>query len=552
MIPPTAASSALRSTLNIIRNIFVRFDDLATIVDKEMIVNDQELLRQYAQNRSEDAFTAVVRRHVDLVYSTALRLVRLPHLAEEVSQTVFSDLSRQAGKINAKTPLAAWLYRVTRNTAVDLVRRETRRQMREQTAAQMKTENTSPAWPDIEPMVDEALDDLAEQDRNAVVLRFFENQNLREVGEQLGISEDAARKRVSRALDHMREFFIKRGITLGSTSLISLLSANAVQSAPASLAAVICASISTAGITLPAATATTLTIVNVMTLTQKAFITAVITLTAGLAIYENRQVIRLEREVANVRQSQQPLVQQVNSLKQANETAKTELQQTQKQLSDARKNEAELYRLRGQYTQMRNQVQAYADREKRTANTPPAAAIAPPPALPISQTHAIKTLVRIPNGHTLVTGGWSTGNGKRTLALVTPQSQDGDEVQNQVMVRTMMVEAPDEVWQQLGLASVQNEPGQDPQAGAFTLTAEQMEKTSKILQETKGVDVLSSPTLSTLSGREAQIVVGEQPSPGTTNLSPGIKYILIPTLTADHAAVDLNLELQVTTVTTNR
>jgi RNA polymerase sigma factor (sigma-70 family) len=552
LIPPTAASSALRSTLNIIRNIFVRFDDLATIVDKEMIVNDQELLRQYAQNRSEDAFTAVVRRHVDLVYSTALRLVRLPHLAEEVSQTVFSDLSRQAGKINAKTPLAAWLYRVTRNTAVDLVRRETRRQMREQTAAQMKTENTSPAWPDIEPMVDEALDDLAEQDRNAVVLRFFENQNLREVGEQLGISEDAARKRVSRALDHMREFFIKRGITLGSTSLISLLSANAVQSAPASLAAVICASISTAGITLPAATATTLTIVNVMTLTQKAFITAVITLTAGLAIYENRQVIRLEREVANVRQSQQPLVQQVNSLKQANETAKTELQQTQKQLSDARKNEAELYRLRGQYTQMRNQVQAYADREKRTANTPPAAAIAPPPALPISQTHAIKTLVRIPNGHTLVTGGWSTGNGKRTLALVTPQSQDGDEVQNQVMVRTMMVEAPDEVWQQLGLASVQNEPGQDPQAGAFTLTAEQMEKTSKILQETKGVDVLSSPTLSTLSGREAQIVVGEQPSPGTTNLSPGIKYILIPTLTADHAAVDLNLELQVTTVTTNR
>lgn len=552
MISPTAAPSALRSTLNIIRNIFVRFDDLATIVDKEMIVNDQELLRQYAQNRSEDAFTAVVRRHVDLVYSTALRLVRLPHLAEEVSQTVFSDLSRQAGKINAKTPLAAWLYRVTRNTAVDLVRRETRRQMREQTAAQMKTENTSPAWPDIEPMVDEALDDLAEQDRNAVVLRFFENQNLREVGEQLGISEDAARKRVSRALDHMREFFIKRGITLGSTSLISLLSANAVQSAPASLAAVICASISTAGITLPAATATTLTIVNVMTLTQKAFITAVITLTAGLAIYENRQVIRLEREVANVRQSQQPLVQQVNSLKQANETAKTELQQTQKQLSDARKNEAELYRLRGQYTQMRNQVQAYADREKRTANTPPAAAIAPPPALPISQTHAIKTLVRIPNGHTLVTGGWSTGNGKRTLALVTPQSQDGDEVQNQVMVRTMMVEAPDEVWQQLGLASVQNEPGQDPQAGAFTLTAEQMEKTSKILQETKGVDVLSSPTLSTLSGREAQIVVGEQPSPGTTNLSPGIKYILIPTLTADHAAVDLNLELQVTTVTTNR
>ena len=183
-----------------------------------------------------------MNRHLNLVYSAALRQVRSPQLAEEVSQTVFTNLACNAAKLNPDTVLTAWLYQVTRHTAIDVVRREARRQAREQIAFQMSDMNdTSADWTHIEPLLDEAMHSLDDTDRTAILLRYFENKSLREIGEALGASEDAAQKRVSRAVERLRDFFIQRKVTVGASGLAALVSANAVQAAPAGLAGTVAA-----------------------------------------------------------------------------------------------------------------------------------------------------------------------------------------------------------------------------------------------------------------------------------------------------------------------
>src|SRR5437879_5729922 len=176
-----------------------------------MMTSDLELVHEYARQGSEEAFAALVNQHLDLVYSAALRQVRSPQLAEEVAQSVFTDLSRNGHKLSPDTILTAWLYQVTRRTAVDVVRRESRRQLREQIASEMNAMNaTAAVWTHIEPLLDEAMHALDEADRSAVLLRYFENKSLREVGRTFGTSEGAAQQRVSRAVERMREFFAKR------------------------------------------------------------------------------------------------------------------------------------------------------------------------------------------------------------------------------------------------------------------------------------------------------------------------------------------------------
>src|SRR5689334_17872924 len=157
-----------------------------------MITGDLELLAQYARTGAEEAFAELVHRHLDLVYSAALRQVRSPQLAEEVAQSVFIDLSRQAAGLKSGTVLAAWLYQVTRHAAIDVVRREASRQLREQIATEMNSMNATAAdWTHIEPLLDEAMHALDDTDRTAVLLRYFENKSLREVGITLGTSENA-------------------------------------------------------------------------------------------------------------------------------------------------------------------------------------------------------------------------------------------------------------------------------------------------------------------------------------------------------------------------
>lgn len=211
-------------------------------------MSDLELLDQFARENRQDAFAALLDRHLKLVYSAALRQVRSPQLAEEVAQSVFTDLAANAGKLELKTILTAWLYQVTRRTAIDVVRRESRRQRREQIALDMMNMSANSAdWTAIEPLLDEAMETLDTTDRTAILLRYFEEKSLREVGQTLGTSEDAAQKRVSRALEQLREFFAKQGRAVGVGALGAIISANAVQSAPVGLKAAILASAAISG-----------------------------------------------------------------------------------------------------------------------------------------------------------------------------------------------------------------------------------------------------------------------------------------------------------------
>src|SRR5262245_51639827 len=175
---------------------------------------DHELLRQYAESRSDEAFSALVAQHINLVYSIALRNVGDAHHAEEITQAVFVILARKAAKLSNVKVLSGWLFHATRLTALNFIRSESRRTRREQEAHMQSVLNEPDheTWQRIAPLLDAAVADLGEQDRHAIVLRFYEGRNLRDVGLALGASEAAAEKRVSRALEKLRKFFVKRGI----------------------------------------------------------------------------------------------------------------------------------------------------------------------------------------------------------------------------------------------------------------------------------------------------------------------------------------------------
>ena len=201
-------------------------------------MDDMELLRQYAEEGSEPAFAELAKRHVNLVYSTALRHVSRSHAAEEITQAVFVVLARKAKSLRRSIVLSGWLYHAVRLTAANFQRSEIQRIRREQEAYMQSSVNETEddTWTQIRPLLDTAMAGLSEKDRNAIVLRFFEGRNLRDVGVALGATEEAAKKRVSRAVDKLRKFFMKRGVALSAAVLAGAVMANSVQAAPASLA----------------------------------------------------------------------------------------------------------------------------------------------------------------------------------------------------------------------------------------------------------------------------------------------------------------------------
>ena len=201
-------------------------------------LDDISLLREYVERKSEDAFAALVARHVNKVYSIALRHARNPHQAEEITQAVFVILARKARRLGGQVILSGWLCRTAQLTAVTFVRSETRRARREQEAYMRNplVETDSDVWPQIEPLLDAAMAGLSEADHHALVLRFFDGKSMKEVGAALGGSEDAAKMRVNRAVEKLRLFFSRRGIVVSVAILTAAISVNSVQSAPATLA----------------------------------------------------------------------------------------------------------------------------------------------------------------------------------------------------------------------------------------------------------------------------------------------------------------------------
>lgn len=202
---------------------------------------EAELLQRYADHRDERAFRALVEKHLGLVHAAALRRTGgQSHLAEEVCQKVFTDLARKAASLQRHPALTAWLHRSTRYAAVDAIRAEARRQKLNETIATMPEtqpdENHAVEWGKLRPVLDEAMDQLKESDRSAMVLRYFEGLSFADVGARLGLSENAARMRAERALDKLRHQLGRRGVTSTAAALGLLIANRAVAAAPEGLA----------------------------------------------------------------------------------------------------------------------------------------------------------------------------------------------------------------------------------------------------------------------------------------------------------------------------
>jgi len=198
-----------------------------------------ELVREFARDNSEAAFTELVRRHLNLVYSVARRCTGNDGDAQDVTQAVFIILARKAPGLREKTLLTGWLYETTRFAAARLLRTNARRSAREQEAYMQSTLNdtdTSNVWTQLAPHLEAAMDKLAARDRALLVLRFYENKTAAETAALLGIREDAAHKRVTRAVEKLRKFFAKRGVSSTTAIIAEAISANSVQATPVALA----------------------------------------------------------------------------------------------------------------------------------------------------------------------------------------------------------------------------------------------------------------------------------------------------------------------------
>ena len=313
-------------------------------------MDDFELLQSYALRRTEDAFRLLTERYVNLVYSAAERQMGDSDAAKDVTQAVFLTLAAKSGTIPRKTALAGWLLRTTRFAAANARRLEQRREHYEQQAMESCVQSADSVWRHIEPLLDEALENLAERDRDAIILRFFEQMPLKQVAGKLGISEDGAQKRVSRAVDKLRTFLNRRGVTLTATALAT----EAVVAAPAGLAVSVTAT-SLAG-TAAAGTGISATLMKLMAMTKvKAGVAG------ALVIASVVMPLMVQHQAqARLRNQDEALRQQRDQLAKLRETnPKLSNQFAQPKSSQLLPNDqlSELLKLRGEVGLLRNRAQ---------------------------------------------------------------------------------------------------------------------------------------------------------------------------------------------------
>jgi RNA polymerase sigma factor (sigma-70 family) len=331
------------------------------------MLEDTKLLRRYAEDRSESDFAELVRRHVNLVYSAALRQVNGDaHLAQDVTQLVFADLARKAESLASHRVLAGWLFTSTRFAAAKAVRGERRRHAREEEAHLMQELNRDPAaqldWVRVRPVLDEVLGELAEPDREAILLRFFEGCDFAGVGAKLNVNDNTARMRVERALDKLRAQLERRGVTSTTAALAVALANQAVVAAPAGMAAAVTgAALSGAGVAAGAAAGGGL-IATFMSMTklQVGISSALAVAGATGIVMQARTNAALREEVAGLRQENAAIATlQAKNLK---------LARTSAEVADMRGDDAELTRLSDEAVALKTRMQQVARAQAAAAS----------------------------------------------------------------------------------------------------------------------------------------------------------------------------------------
>lgn len=337
-----------------------------------------QLLQDYLKTGSERAFAAIVERHAGLVYSVALRLVGGDsHLAEDVAQNVFADLARKARTLPSKTVLSGWLHRHTCFTACKAVRQEQRRKNRELRAQDMQTANypTETGNDEILKLLDESIEQLRGLDRTVLALRFFENQNLRDIGETLGLSEEAVRKRVSRSVDQLRSILQRKGVTVGSAAILAALANQSALAAPFGLVASL-----TANSLIAAASTSTfgLSAINLMSLSKikTAMIATAIVATVTPIVIQRHQLREAQQRMTILANENDLLMRENAALDEVLKRSPQPGQAVdQAELNRLRAAQSELLKLRAEAARARQEndrlqstaarAQELADREKR-------------------------------------------------------------------------------------------------------------------------------------------------------------------------------------------
>ena len=450
---------------------------------------DSELLGRYARTRSEEAFAELVRRHVNLVYSAALRQVNGDaHLAQDAAQTVFTDLARKAGSLARREPLTGWLYTSAHYAASKIARTEDRRRHREdkfmrepfnESAEAGRVTPCAPDWEQVRPALDDAMHELKENDREAILLRYFENRPFAEVGARLGLNENAARMRVERALEKLRVTFAKRGITTAAV-LASVISANAVQVAPAGLAATLAtASLAAAG------TGTAFAILKIMTATHlKLGLSALAVAGAATALVVQHHVQE------KLRTENESLTQQIAQLKTDNESLSNRLTSVgqAKTLTDEQLNE--LLKLRDEVTRLRqqqNNLPETARSETNNANSEPI----------------------------------------------------------EIHLKARFVSLPAENLQALGIGWMSDSRGNK----AGLLTEQQFKVVHETLHGASNVELISEPEVITLNGQQTQMSVTRSVPVDGTNMNIGASLGATSFFSTNSCTFNLNLDTELSQLT---
>jgi RNA polymerase sigma factor (sigma-70 family) len=329
-------------------------------------LTDQQLLREYAEHRSEAAFAELVRRHVDLVYSAAVRTVGDVHQAEDVTQSAFIALAKESPRLVDRPVLSGWLYSTAQHLAAKVVRSEVRRRAREQEASVMNkllSTESEGIWENIASHFDKALAELSEPDRDALLLRYFERKSAREMAAILSISEDAAQKRVNRAVERLRRFFARRGIAVGASGLAGVISTHAIQAAPLGLTTTVSSAVALAETALHTSTLMAATKTMAMTTLQKSFVAATILVVAGAGIYETRHASVLQQKLQAVQRQSDAAGEQIQRLQSERDAATAALAAARNEIAQARAVPSEVLALRADIARLRGDAQARAQRE---------------------------------------------------------------------------------------------------------------------------------------------------------------------------------------------